>query len=130
MTLRTATCRCGQLSVACEGEPVRISVCHCLECKKRSGSAFAAQARWPNDQVTISGRSKQWSTVGESGGRATFNFCPDCGGGVYYGIDRMPGLTAVAIGAFADPDFPAPDYSVFENRKHHWVEIIGDMERD
>ena len=124
--VRTASCRCGQLSVACTGEPVRISVCHCLECKKRSGSAFAAQARWPNDRVVITGQSTQWSTVGDSGGKATFSFCPECGGSVHYEIDRMPGLTAVAMGAFADPDFPAPEYSVFENRKHRWVEITGD----
>lgn len=125
-TTRTASCRCGQLSVVCTGEPVRISVCHCLECKRRSGSAFSAQARWPNDRVVITGRSTEWSTVGESGGTAIFSFCPVCGGGVHYEIDRMPGMTAVPMGAFADPDFPSPEYSVFESRKHPWVEIIGD----
>ena len=50
---RTATCQCGQLAVACEGDPVRISVCHCLDCQKRSGSSFAAQARFPVDKVTV-----------------------------------------------------------------------------
>ncbi|MGR3757040.1 MAG: GFA family protein [Tranquillimonas sp.] len=30
---RTATCRCGQLTATCRGEPVRIAVCHCLECQ-------------------------------------------------------------------------------------------------
>ena len=46
MTTRTATCRCGQLRAECQGEPVRVSVCHCLDCQKRTGSVFAAQARW------------------------------------------------------------------------------------
>lgn len=126
MTTRTATCRCGQLSVTVEGEPGRISVCHCLNCQQRSGSAFAAQARWPNDKVVTSGNSKQWSYVGKSGGKATFNFCPDCGSDVFYVLDKMEGVTAVPIGLFQDPTFPSPKFSVWESRKHRWVEIVGD----
>ena len=124
--IRTATCRCGQLQAACTGEPVRISVCHCLDCKKRSGSAFAAQARWPDEQVAISGAYHEWSHVGESGNRATFRFCPTCGSTLFYSSDGVPGLTAVAIGGFADPAFPPPDYSAYEERMHDWVAIMGD----
>ena len=57
MTSRTASCRCGRLSATCTGDPVRISVCHCLDCQRRSGSSFAAQARFPVHQVTIVGES-------------------------------------------------------------------------
>jgi len=122
---RTATCACGQLAIACEGEPVRISVCHCLDCQKRSGSSFAAQARFPVDRVTVTGRSKQWRRVGDEGGEAVFDFCPDCGSTVFYHARPYRDLVAVAIGAFADPAFPPPDYSVYEGRKHAWVEIVG-----
>ena len=62
VTTHTASCRCGQLKATVTGEPVRVSVCHCLDCKKRSGSAFARQARWPAEQVTIEGQSKSWVT--------------------------------------------------------------------
>ena len=123
---RTATCRCGQLQAACTGEPVRVSVCHCLNCQKRSGSSFAAQARWPDERVTVAGGYNEWSTVSDEGKRATFRFCPTCGSTVVYVHEGMPGLTAVAIGAFADPAFPGPDYSVYEERKHAWIEIVGD----
>jgi hypothetical protein len=126
MTHRIATCRCGQFRAECTGEPVRVSVCHCLECQKRSGSAFAVQARWPEDQVEISGRFKEWSYVGETGNHATFRFCPKCGSTVAYVIDRMPGLVAIAVGAFSDPGFPTPIYSVFEARKHDWVAITAE----
>ena len=125
-TIRTATCRCGQLRATALGDPVRISVCHCLDCKKRSGSAFSAQARWPDAQVTVTGESKIWSCVSENGNRADFRFCPDCGSTVAYVIEALPGLTAIPIGAFADPDFPAPQYSVYENRMHNWTAILGD----
>jgi hypothetical protein len=127
MTTRTATCRCGQLSATCTGEPVRVSVCHCLECQKRSGSAFSAQARWPAEQVAIAGASKTFVHTADSGNTITHHFCPDCGSTVHYRIDgKFDGLIAIPVGAFADPAFPAPRFSVWEERKHQWVEILGD----
>ena len=128
MTTRTASCRCGQLKATVTGEPVRVSVCHCLNCKKRSGSAFAVQARWPDDQVRIEGQSKSWSTRwADTGNPATFHFCPECGSDLYYEIDgKFDGLIAIPLGAFDDPYFGSPEYSVWEQRKHEWVEISGE----
>ena len=127
MTTRTASCRCGQLKATATGEPVRLSVCHCLNCKKRSGSAFAVQARWPADQVTIEGQSKTHVMVADSGNSATFHFCPDCGSDVYYeNSGKFDGLIAIPLGAFDDPYFGSPEYSVWEQRKQDWVEIVGD----
>ena len=127
---KTASCRCGQLRATATGQPVRVSVCHCLDCKKRSGSAFAVQARWPADQVEIEGRSKLWVNIADSGNRITFHFCPECGSDVHYEIDgkfdgKFDGLIAIPVGAFADPHFPAPQFSVWEERKHQWVEVLG-----
>jgi len=128
---RTASCRCGQLKAMVTGDPVRVSVCHCLSCKKRSGSAFAAQARWPTEQVSIDGQSKTFVNVADSGNEATFHFCPNCGSDVYYVIDgkfddKFNDLLAIPVGAFDDPYFLKPEYSVWEERKHDWVEIVGD----
>jgi hypothetical protein len=131
MITRSASCLCGQLSIACDGEPVRVSVCHCLTCQKRTGGAFSAQARWTEAQVRIEGRSTEWTQVGDEGRKGVFRFCPTCGSTVYYTIDALPGLVAVPLGAFADPTFPSPRFSVYEVRKHRWVEITGDdIERD
>jgi hypothetical protein len=125
MRIRTAACRCGQVEVECEGEPVRVSVCHCLACQRRTGSAFAAQARWPENQVTVRGEVKTWERVADSGHRATYRFCPHCGSTVAYVIEGWPGVVAVPLGAFADPTFPKPRFSVYEHRKHDWVAICG-----
>jgi hypothetical protein len=127
VTTRTASCRCGQLRATVSGDPVRVSVCHCLNCKKRSGSGFAVQARWPSAQVEIEGHSKTFVKAGDSGNAATFHFCPDCGSDVYYTIDgKFDDLVAIPLGAFDDPWFGPPAYSVWERRKHEWVEIVGD----
>jgi len=126
MSVRTASCRCGALQATCTGAPVRISVCHCLDCQKRSGSAFAAQARWPEGQVAVTGAYTTYETLADSGRWGRYNFCPTCGDTVFYTNELFPGRIAVPLGAFADPSFPAPKHSVFEDRKHGWVELTGD----
>ncbi|MDP3460509.1 MAG: GFA family protein [Hyphomonas sp.] len=129
MTTRTATCRCGQLKATCRGEPVRVSVCHCLACQQRSGSAFAAQARWPSDDVEVTGEANVWERTADSGHRVTYRFCPTCGSTLVYEIEGWPGVTAIPLGAFAGTPMPAPAFSVYEDRKHHWVDITGDVAR-
>ena len=126
MQEHVATCPCEQLRVTCAGDPIRVSVCHCHECQRRSGSAFAVQARWPDERVTMTGACREWSRRGDSGTLATFRFCGHCGGTVAFVIDTMPGVTAVPVGTLADPAFQPPAFSVFEARKHVWLTVTGD----
>ena len=128
MTKRQASCRCGQLRVEAEGEPVRVSVCHCLACKQRTGSAFSYQARFPRANVRIEGNSKEFVRTADSGSKISYRFCPQCGSTVHYGLVDVPGVVAIPVGAFADPGFPAPRFSVYEERQHEWVQITGDVE--
>lgn len=121
MTEREAHCCCGALRVKTTGEPVRISVCHCTECQRRTGSAFGVQARFPEKDVAISGASSQFRRKGDSGGFATMHFCPTCGSIVFWRADGIPGFVTVAVGAFADSGFPTPTVSVYGERKHGWV---------
>lgn len=121
MTTRTASCSCGQLQVTCEGDPVRISMCHCLACQRRTGSIFGTQARFPSDKVKVTGKSTEYVRFGDSGGRISSRFCPTCGSTVCWEIDKLPGFVAVAVGAFADPNFGAPKVSVYNTRRHAWA---------
>jgi len=101
-------------------------VCHCLACQQRTGSAFGAQARWPDQEVSLTGKFQTWTRTADSGNRATYRFCPTCGSTVTYVMEGWPGLTAIPLGAFADPTFPPPRFSVWENRKHSWTAVLGD----
>ena len=127
MTSRQASCSCGQIRVTCEGEPVRISMCHCLECQKRTGNVFGTQARFPRERVTNEGQATQWTRLGDSGQPITFNFCPVCGSTVYWELTGTPGFVAVAVGGFADPSFPPPRHSVYDDRRHSWVFAAGEL---
>jgi hypothetical protein len=46
-----------------------------------------------------------------------------CGSTVYWQGQGFPGMIGVAIGAFADPTFPPPTISVWEETRHSWVEL-------
>jgi hypothetical protein len=128
MTSRESTCSCGQLRLSIEGDPVRISVCHCLACQKRTGSVFGVQARFAEDQVQLSGRHSKYTRTSDAGDERTFGFCPDCGSTVFFRTSQAPDVVGVPVGAFGDSAFPAPTISVFERRRHGWVTIPAEME--
>jgi hypothetical protein len=128
MVARDASCSCGQLTLVVQGEPVRVTVCHCLSCQRRTGSAFGFQARFPRDRVLIAGRSREYVRISDRGEARTYNFCPDCGATIYYVLESAPDLVAIPIGAFADPAFPRPNLSIWESRKHAWVTLPSDIE--
>jgi len=128
MSTRDAACSCGQLRCTAQGEPIRISMCHCLACQRRTGSAFSIQARFPSDRVRVEGRSSEYLRISDDGIERVFHFCPDCGATVYYLEPSKPDVIAVPIGAFADPSFPAPTMSVWESRRHPWVAVPASMD--
>jgi hypothetical protein len=127
---REASCSCGQLRATVEGDPIRVSVCHCLACQRRTGSVFGAQARFDAEQVTVEGRQTDYLRISDDGEERTFHFCPDCGATVFYDAPFMLGMVAIPVGAFADPLFPPPVRSIYEERRHAWVSLPDEIERD
>ena len=128
MNTRIASCSCGQLTATTVEDPIRVSICHCLACQRRTGSVFGAQARFNKKSVTIQGQSKQYVRIGDEGGKATFSFCPNCGATVHYEIEGREDIVAIPVGAFAEPGFPEPTFSVYEERKHAWVGLPSNVE--
>lgn len=62
---RHAACSCGQLLARTEAERVRVSVCHCLTCQRRTDNDFTAQARFPRSAVVITGSSVEFVCFGD-----------------------------------------------------------------
>ena len=125
---RVAACSCGQLAARVTGDPVRVSICHCLACQRRTGGPFSEQAKFRREQVVPSGVSSEYVRVGDEGTRAKFHFCPTCGSTVYYEPQAQPEFVVIPVGAFADPGFPPPQLSVYEERMHGWVVPPPDAE--
>lgn len=127
-TSRVAACSCGQLRVQVVGNPMRVSVCHCLACQRRTGSVFGTQARFPREAVTVVGKSTEYVRTGDEGVKTTFRFCPKCGSTVYYTLANYAEAVSIPVGAFSDPSFPAPIFSVYEERMHSWVHMPSNCE--
>jgi len=131
MATRDAACSCGQLRLEAAGDPVRISMCHCLACQRRTGSAFGMQAGFKADQVQIAGRFNDFARISDESDRKehVFHFCPDCGSQVFYTEPTQPDLIVVSVGAFADPSFPPPTESGYDSRRHPWVGLPDSIQR-
>src|SRR5450432_781580 len=111
MHSRTASCSCGQLRIQVEGEPRGVGICHCLACQRRTGSVFAALAGF-SAPYEVSGTAAEYTRIGDRGAKFIFRFCPVCGTTVFHTEEGDNDSVSVAVGAFADPSFPAPQDSV------------------
>ena len=105
----TGGCLCGALRVEAAGRPLRVGICHCLDCRKHHGALFFAAAIFPQDAVTITGE------VGEYKGRC---FCPRCGSSVF---SRSDGEVELHLGALDAPSQFQPSYELWTVRRESWL---------
>ena len=131
MSTREAACHCGQLRLEVAGDPFSVSICNCLACQRRTGSAFGIQAGFKADQVQVSGRFSDYSRISDEADRKehVFHFCPDCGSQVFYTEPSEQDLVVVSVGAFGDPSFPPPTQSGYDLSRHPWVGLPDTIQR-
>ncbi len=129
MLSRTAECVCTALKVTVPGEPAVVVLCNCKQCQKRTGSIFGVSAYFPEQTVSVSGKSKVFTRVSDRGNTVDCHFCPECGTTLFWDISVVPdepdpletNRRGVAIGCFADPTFRSPQLVVWAIYQHHWA---------
>ncbi|WP_182084015.1 GFA family protein [Aureimonas sp. ME7] len=109
MSRFTGGCLCGSVRISAEGDPDRVGLCHCLDCRKHGGSLFHACAIFPRGAVAISGETREYA------GRC---FCPTCGSSVF---GRGEGEVEIALGALDAPDQLTPTYELWTSRREAWL---------
>jgi hypothetical protein len=105
----SAGCLCGKVRIACSGQPYRVGICHCLDCRKHHGALFFAAAIFPEAAVRVEGDTKAFK------GR---HFCPECGSSVFA---RYADEVEVHLGAFDKPDAFVPTYENWIIRRENWL---------
>lgn len=125
-----ASCQCGSLTaeVTDGAEPMTV-LCHCLECQKRTGSPFGMIAYYSSDSVAVAGEAREYTRPTDEGNAFTTGFCPACGSTVYARASKYPGIVGITVGALADPAFPPPLRSVYEQSRHPWIALPDDVPR-
>ena len=84
---------------------------------------LSANSAWPEEAVTVSGESRVFERLGEEGHWGRMHFCPVCGTTLFWRIERAPGMIYVAVGGFADADFPEPEVAVYGEQAPPWLRI-------
>lgn len=112
----TGGCLCGAVRITARGAPLRVGVCHCLDCRKHHGAVFHASAIFPEGAVTVSGAPAEYQ------GRA---FCPACGSSVF---SRSPGEVEVHLGALDAPNQFRPTYELWTVRREDWLPFFPDTD--
>ena len=105
----TGGCLCGKVRIVAAGQPLRVGLCHCLDCRKHHGAVFYAAAVYHQDAVDIRGETNSYE------GR---HFCPKCGSSVYA---RSGEEVEVHLGTFDLPNQLFPTYEGWNKRREAWL---------
>ncbi|MEO0636415.1 MAG: GFA family protein [Pseudomonadota bacterium] len=117
MSVATGGCSCGAIRFAAAGDPLRVGVCHCLDCRKHHGTPFYAAAIFASTAVTLEGTPRFHE------GRA---FCPRCGSSVYAVSGEEIELH---LGAMDEPGRFKPQYELWTTRREPWLRPIEGAEQ-
>jgi len=114
----TGTCRCGQVRFAVRGEPKRVGICHCMDCRQASGSAFTFYGIWP---------TAQFEREGDTSGFRGREFCPRCGSRLF-SIDETE--AEINLGTLtAAPTSLTPSYELWIKRREPWLRPVEGAEQ-
>lgn len=102
-------CLCGDVRIVATGQPYRVGICHCFDCRKHHGALFHSSAIFPADAVAVTGETRSF------GDR---HFCPRCGSSLFLTEDDE---IAVNLGVLDAIDQFAPTYELWTIRREGWL---------
>ncbi len=114
------SCQCGAVTFEAKGDPMMVMQCHCLNCQKSSGTGHVPFAGFPENQISIKGKTKSYSCKADSGATATTMFCPECGSSMFGNTTSFPGMVAVRLGVMEDSTTFQPQMAVYTKRLRAW----------
>lgn len=122
-------CICGAVRYECAADPVMTANCHCRDCQKAGGGAFAPALAVPAQALKISGEVKYYDTKSDSGHNVSRGFCPNCGARLFGKPSRMPELAVVMAGSLDDPSWYRPGMNLYTDSAQPWVPLDAALPR-
>jgi len=116
----TGGCLCGAVTYKSENGPMLVGHCHCIDCRRSSGTGHATNIVIPEDGFSVSGEIKFYDRPADSGNIVSRGFCPDCGSALYSKNDGMPGMVFPRASSLDDPDVAVPAIVVYASRAVGW----------
>lgn len=122
----TGGCLCGNIRYKCSAAPIVMVNCHCRDCQKATGTAYAAAMLIPKDAVAIAGDAKYYDVTGDSGGIVGRGFCPNCGSRLF-SKPPIPELMGIMAGSLDDPSWFQPAMDVYAASAQPWDYMNPDL---
>jgi len=122
-------CLCGRVRYSADAEPAFVGVCHCTDCQKFCGSAFATVVGVAAASLKLTGTVKTFTKPGDSGRPIHRRFCPECGSGIVDEADAPPGVAMVNVGTLDDRSWVRPLSQIYCDSAQPWVQLGGEMKR-
>jgi len=119
----TGGCQCGSVRYVLTAEPARLVACHCKECQRQSGSAFGMSMLVKRDNLAVTGPTKQFTRIADSGNENTGVFCPNCGVRIYNIPAYVEGMVVLKPGTLDDTTWLRPGYFVWMKSAQGWVPV-------
>ena len=124
--MHTGSCLCGAVKVEIAGALAPIQLCHCGQCRKASGAAFAANMPVRAEDFRIVAGADQLKSYESSPGKERV-FCGRCGSPVISRSAGAPGWVRVRAGLI-DPPVGAPLAFHFHTASNaDWWPITDDL---
>lgn len=120
------SCLCGNVRYEIRG-PVRLMTnCHCSQCRKEHGAAFATYARVHYDEFKwVSGEGDIASYGSSPGVRRTF--CRQCGSTLQFIRESRRESFGLAAGTFDDDPGVRASLNIFVGSKAPWFDITDGL---
>jgi len=122
-------CACGAIHYECNADPVVMLNCHCRDCQRASGSAYAAVVVVPKSAVQMRGEPRYYKAVGKAGKAIERGFCPTCGSQVTVKLERLPDAMGLQAGSLDDPSIHRPKMDVFTSSARPWDHMNPNIQK-
>ena len=122
-------CTCGQVRFRMNSSPMIVHACHCTECQRLSGGAFAINALIETDRVErLSGETEAVPVTGTSGKIQTIHRCPRCKVALWSHYPGAgPKVSFMRVGTLVEPFRLPPDIHIYTSTKLPWLELPANV---
>ena len=117
-------CLCGAVSYVAKGPPVIVAQCHCLECRRLSGTGHTVGAMFPAKDVALSGTPGEFTYTSRKGSTVTKAFCTACGSPIYGRNTQTPDHMTLTLGTMDDTSGLNIEVVIFKRDKPHWDQQV------
>ncbi len=117
----TGGCACGRVRYECSDGSIVDLICRCRDCRRASGSAYAAVSIVASDRLTFTGAEPKYHAVrAESGRPMQRGFCSECGSPVSIRRPETPLVEFVQAASLDNPSAFAPSCEVWVSSADPW----------